>query len=85
MRDEQTARVAVKTLFPEVWKHKHYFEKDEYIYNHIKRMQETLNNQETLTPYDISRISQYYDKVMAKKYKLGEMVTRHDPKRKLRF
>jgi len=84
-KTEQAERIARNETFPFVFGNRLLLAKDEYIISHLNRIKNAVDNQETLTPYDISKIEVYYEKVMGKKYKLGAVNVHHDNKKKLRF
>jgi hypothetical protein len=48
-------------------------------------MKDTVDNHETLTPYDVTKIEEYYEKVISKKFKVEGVKTTHDFRKKLRF
>ena len=85
MKNEQAERIARNETFPFVFGNRLLLAKDEYIIRHLNRIKKAVDNQETLTPYDISKIEDYYEKVMGKLYKLGAVNLRHDPVKKLRY
>lgn len=85
MRTEQTQRVAKEEVFPFVWENRNYLSKNEFATSHVNRMKTVIDENGTLTPYDISKLTDYYEIVMGKKYNTGVAKPRHDFRKRLRF